>query len=202
MDKFPILYEYESREYDQVLNKTHDAVSAQNRRNRYTVARKAGKPNPFTTVPPTPTAEQMRLIQQDREWKAALQGRDDQWWFERIDAAIEEEFYRAKIHCLIWWDLCEKQDLDDEAWRQRMRGYDFERDLECDWELVEYALHCVGYPPLKAHQMSFEAKDRKKWKAQRQIVYKCFECDAERTNCNYPPQRCLACGKTGTLKQL
>lgn len=202
MPKYPILYEPGSREYVDCLNRTFKAVRDQNRRNRYTVAMSRGNPNPFPRVPAKPSREQLQLIREDREWKQALMGRPDSWWFNRIDKAIEENFYRAKVSCLIWWDRCETEPLDHAAWHERMEGYDFERDLECDWELVEYALHCVGYPPLRAHQLSFEAKDRKKWKAHRRLTYKCFECDAEKTNLSYPPQRCPNCGKHGTMEQI
>ncbi len=202
MDDFPIVYEMGSKEYRRALKSVKDAVSTQNKRNRYTVALSRGNPNPFNHVPPKPTKKQMDLIQWDKAWKKSLQGRSDTWWFRRINRAIEENFYRAKVTCLIWWELCEKQDLDDTEWKRRMEGYDFDRDLECDWDLVEYALHCAGLPPLKAHQMSFENRDRRRWKAHRQIIYKCSECDAERTNLNYPPTRCTGCGKTGTMEQL
>lgn len=202
MPNYPILYEYGSREYNDCLKRTHLAVRALNQRNRYTSAMKRGEPNPFAFVPPKPDKKQGLVLKEYLAWKNELKDRPDSWWFKRIDAAIEESFYNAKVHALIWWDLCEKQTLDNEAWHARMSEYDFDRDLECDWDLVECALHCVGYHPVKAHRMSFEASDRKKWKEHRAFIYKCFECDAERTNLNYPPQRCTGCGLYGTMEQL
>jgi hypothetical protein len=198
-----ICYPQGSAAYNRALEATQDAAQTQNRRNRFTVSVKKGTDNPFGHVPSKPSKAQLKVIRADRNWKDELKDRPDHWWFERINAAIEENFYRAKVYCLVWWELCDnEQQMDHGEWKAQFEGYDFERDLECDWELVEYALHCVGFPPLKAHQMAFEASDRQKWKAHRKLVFKCFECDAERTQLNYPPIRCTTCGKTGTMEQL
>jgi hypothetical protein len=199
MDEFPILYE--GKEYAYALSSVKRAIEAQNRRNRYTVSVRNKRPNPFNSEPRKPSRKQLELLAFYHRWRDFLKNKPDEWWFERIDSAIEEKFYRAKLYCLIWWELCEQQDLDDDAWRRRMAGYDFDRDLECDWELVEYALHCCGFHPVKARSMSFEAKDRRVWRAHRRKVFKCFECDAERTNLNFPPQRCESCGVQGSMEE-
>lgn len=163
------IFECGSAEYEGYIKTLTDATAIQNRRNRYTKAERNGTANPFgDEVPRKPTHEELKVIDDDRKWKAELKDKSDSWWFKRIDAAIEENFYRAKVSCLIWWDLCRVPNTkrSSDKWHERFKHYDFDKDLFADLDLIEYALHCCGFPPAKARQMVFDAKDRQKWRAQ------------------------------------
>ena len=198
----PPIYPFGSKAYDRALKRTTEAISAQNRRNRYTVHMKQRGINPFKDIPVKPSKAQLKIIYAHRAWCDGLKNQTDQWWFDRIDAAIEEQFYRAYIYQLIWWDRCDDEDLDDGAWKWRWVGWDFDRALETDWDLVEYALHCCGYPPFNAHAMAFQCGDRKEWLANQKRVFKCFECDHEMTGCDRVPIKCSKCFTVGVLEEL
>jgi len=190
----PPLYEFGSAEYEGYISKLTDANSTQNRRNRYVNAKRTGQPNPFgDEIPEKPTKQQLAVIAADRQWKEALRGQSDHWWFRRINKAIEENFYRAKVSCLLWWELCQTEDLDANAWHARFEGYDFERDLFADLEIIEYAIHCCGFPPPKARLMVFDASDRRKWRVQKSKIYECG-CGEVVTDLNYTPVHCPCCG--------
>ena len=161
----PPIFEHGSAKYEDYVVDLNAARDRMNRRNRYTNSVKNGRANPFgDEIPPIPPAEDQKSIQVDKTWREGLLGRGDQWWFRRIDKCIEEAFYRAKVSQMIWWELCDHEETNKTEWRQRWKDWDFDADLFCDWDLVEYALHCCGYPPAKARAMSHEAEGRKRMK--------------------------------------
>lgn len=161
----PPIFEHGSAEYEASVADLKAACDKMNRRNRYTNSVKNDRPNPFgDEVPGKPSLADQKLIQEDRDWRDALLGRGDQWWFKRIDDCIEFPFYRAKVSLMIWWELCDHEETCKAEWAPRWKAWDFDADLFCDWDLVEYALHCCGYPPAKARAMSHEAEGRKRMK--------------------------------------
>lgn len=201
--KNPTVYEWQSSEYEGYIVTLATATAVQNLRNRYTGAMRAGEPNPFGKhIPRKPSKAELACIVADREWKRDLKGRTDAWWMRRINKSIEENFYRAKVACLIWWELVIPDDhgLNSEKWRDKFKHYDFDSDLFTDLDLTEYALHCCGFPPAKARQMVFDIKDRKKWREYRLRVYDCVSCKAELSNFSCVPTECTNCGNKTTLR--
>jgi hypothetical protein len=194
--------EFGSKEYRAALEKTAEAINVQNRRNRFTTHMKRKGTSPFDTEPPKPTQADMAKLNEYRDQMLGLKGHTDQWWFKRIDAAIEEKFYRSFLHQLIWWDRCEDEDLDDAAWKLRFKDWDFGQALTTDWDLIEYGLHCCGYPPFKAHGLAFQCRDRKKWLATKKRKFICFECDHMMTNLDRVPTKCRSCHTVGSIEEL
>lgn len=163
----PPVYKRHSAEYEGYISDLRAAKEIQNCRNRYTNATRAGKKNPFhPEIPRKPSAEELACIHAERDWKAMLKGRPDEWWVKKIKACIDEPFYQAKIALLIYWDLCDEQTLNKPLWRELSKDWDFDADLLCDWGLTEYALHRCGYSPDRARAMTYEVEGRKRMREQ------------------------------------
>lgn len=161
------VFEHGSAEYEGYISDLMASKVRQNCRNEYTKALRKGLPFPTGHMPPDkPTTEDLQRIQYGREWGASLRGRPDEWWFNRIDSAIEDPFYRSKVSQLIWWEICNGQKTCKELWRPRWEAWDFDADLFCDWDLVEYALHCCGFSPYRARAIATEAEGRKQLRQQ------------------------------------
>lgn len=196
----PTVFGYQSEEYLRYRGDVQEALAVQNLRNQFTKARRLGKPFDGPE-PPTPNAGQMLSIITERDWRRNLADRSDTWWFRRIDKAIEERHWRSFVYQIIWWDRADKENLNDPLWKAKFADYDHDRALEADWDMVEYALHCAGYSPYKAHLLSYANLSRKEWLLNRYRVFKCFECDNTFTNLDTVPTRCLYCGKRGCIEE-
>jgi len=196
------LFEHDSPEYEEYIDRLSRATTRQNRRNLWTNAKREGRKLPNGPTPCKPTKTDYAAIKTDRDWKAEIGKRSERKWVASIRKCIEEKFYLSKVSCIIWWDRCEEQTLDKKLWDRLAKDYDFERDIETDWDLVEYALHCCGYPPLKARQLAFENKNRKEFRAHRKLVFKCSECADEVTGLNTAPVACGACGAWASMEQV
>lgn len=178
-----------------VARVTKAAISAHTARARYTDKINRGKWPVGRDAPPKPTRVQKTVVKVYNQRRKATLARTTDEWFKAIDAAVEDKQLNAFAHHLIWWDLCDKLDVDTPRWREKWVGWDFDTALTTDWPLMRYRLHCCGLHPFTAMKIATPTQERTRWANHLSIEYQCPVCDTTQDGFTSAPVQCGVCGQ-------